>query len=187
MDKQKKQLFSMVVLLIVLVVGYLGLIKYNEWSEEKEIEQSQSEDIYIVQLEEDSIQKIVYDYEGESISLVKEGDIWVYENDTSLPIVQDTVETMAERMSEIQAERIISDVTDKEQYGLGMSARKITFSTADTTYHFLIGDYNNASSVYYWGSEADDTVYVVGGVNVTCFNYGVEDLTEKVEESTSVE
>lgn len=187
MVKQKKQLLLMVTLLIALVCGYFGLIKYNEWSQQKETELAQSEVIHVTQLEEGSIHRISYDYEGETVSLVKDGEIWVCEDDTSLAIVQSTVETMAEKMSEIQAEQMISDVTDKEQYGLGDSARKITFSTADATYNYLIGDYNSTSSVYYWGNATDNTVYVVGGVNVTCFNYGLEDLLEEVEASTSAE
>ena len=187
MAKQKKQLLLMVALLVVLVGGYFGLVKYNEWSEQKEAEKAQSQVIYVTQLEEGSINKISYEYEGENISLVKDGETWVSESDISLAIVQDTVETMAERMSEIQAVQIISDVTDKEQYGLGDSARKVTFSTADTTYTFFIGDYNSTSSVYYWGNDTDNTVYVVGGVNVTCFSYGLEDLIEEVEESTTTE
>ncbi|MBQ7918494.1 MAG: DUF4340 domain-containing protein [Lachnospiraceae bacterium] len=187
MNKQKKQLLLMVALLVVLVGGYLGLVKYNEWNEQKKTEQAQSQVIYVTQLEEGSINKISYEYEGETISLVKDGETWVSESDTTLAIVQSTVETMAERMAEIQADLTISDATDKEQYGLGEGARKVTFSTADTTYTFFIGDYNSTSSVYYWGNDIDNTVYVVGGENVTCFNYGLEDLIEEAEESTSAE
>ncbi|MBQ8822458.1 MAG: DUF4340 domain-containing protein [Lachnospiraceae bacterium] len=183
MKKQKKQLVWMVILLIVLVGGYFGLVKYNEWSEQKEQDAAQSDVIYVTQLEADSIQKISYDYEGETISLVKDGETWVYEGDTSLAIVQSTVETMAKRMAEIQAELSIPNVTDMEQYGLGEGARKVTFSTADTTYSFRIGDYNSTSFVYYWGAEGDSIVYVVGGENVTCFAHGLEDLLEEVEES----
>lgn len=183
MKKQKKQLILMIALLIVLVGGYFGLVKYNEWSQQKELDEAQSEVTYVTQLDAENIEKISYDYEGETISLAKNGETWVYEGDTSLSIIQSTVETMAERMAEIQAQQTIPDVTDMEQYGLGENARRVKVNTADTTYSFLIGDYNSAASGYYWGVEGENTAYVVDGVNVTCLNHSLEDLIEEVEES----
>ena len=182
MKKQKKQLILMVVILVLLVGGYFGLIKYNEWSEQKELEKAEGDIIAVTELDAESITAISYEYEGETISLVKDGESWVYEGDTSLAIEQSTVETMAKRMAAIEAEQAIEGVTDMEQYGLGDGARKVIVTTVDTSYHFLIGDYNSAATVYYWGVEGESTVYVVGGVNVTCFNHGLEDLIEEVEE-----
>lgn len=183
MKKQKKQLILMVVLLGLLVGGYFALVKYNEWSEQKEQEDALGQIISVTALEEGSITAISYEYEGETISLVKEGENWSYEGDSSLAIEQSTVETMAKRMASIEAERAITDVTDMEQYGLGESARKVKVTTQDATYSFRIGDYNSSGSVYYWGVEGDSTVYTVGGVNVTCFNHSLEDLLVEVEAS----
>ncbi len=184
MKKQKKQLILLVVLLLLLVGGYFGLVKYNEWSEQKEQDKALSEVIAVTDLEVEAIEAISYDYDGETLSFVKDNDTWVYEGDTSLTITQSYLETMAKRMAAIEAELEIPNVTDMEQYGLGDSARKVKVVTADNTYSFLIGDYNSISYVYYWGVENDSTVYVVGGTNVSCFNYGLEDLVEEVEEST---
>lgn len=181
MKNQKKQLLLMVILLLLLVGGYFGLIKYNAWSEQKDA--SEEVTIVVTELEQESITAISYDYEGENISLVKDGEVWVCEGDTSLAIEQSTVETMAKRMAAIEAEQAIEAVTDMEQYGLGDGARRVTVTTTDTTYQFLIGDYNSTATVYYWGVEGQDTVYVVNGINVSCFNYGLEDLMEEVEEA----
>ena len=181
MKKQQKTLFLLVLVLVLLVGGYFGLIKYNEWSARKE--STEEVMIAVTELEQESITGISYDYEGETISLVKDGETWVYEDDTSLTIEQSTVETMAKRMAAIEAQQVIEGVTDMEQYGLGDGARKVTVTTTDTTYSFLIGDYNSTATVYYWGVEGDSTVYVVDGVNVSCFNHGLEDLIEEVEEA----
>lgn len=184
MNKQKKQLLLMVILLLLLVLGYFGILKYNEWKAEKEEQETINNTFYVTNLEQDDINEITYEYEGETLTFVKEEDTWVYEGDTSLSIKQYRVNNMASNMAEIVAQQVLESVTDMEQYGLTDESRKVSFSTADESYSFLIGDYNSSASIYYWGVENEDTVYTVEGTYISCFGYTLDELVEEVEESS---
>lgn len=180
MKKQQKQLVGMLVLVALLALGYVGVLKYNDHTAEKEAEQKESATFYVTNLEEADIIRISYEYEGETLSFVKQEEGWIYEGDTSLNIKQYRVENMAGYMAKIVAQQVIENAADKEQYGVKDTSRQITFSTADAEYVFRIGDYNSTASLYYLG--AGETIYAVEGSYITCFNYTLDEMTEATAE-----
>ena len=187
MKKQKKQFILLVIVLVVVIGAYFGAEAYVDFVEQKEAEQELLSKVYVTNLEEASIQSITYDYNGATYSFVKQDDIWVYAEDSSLSITQSYIESMASKAAQMEAQSMIKDVTDLAQYGLEEPSETVCFATEDGEYELLVGDYNSMSSIYYVCDAADTgVVYAVDSSDLSSFNYALEDLIEE-EETTETE
>ena len=173
MKKQKLQLWILLALLIILGAGYLGLQKYNESQSQKE-EELQGQ--IIVSLEESDIVRLTYDYEGTTYLYEKTDDIWYYTEDTTLKLIQSSLNDVAANVAEITALHTITGVTDMEQYGLAEPDRTFSFATAGESYEFYVGDYNEMADLYYICRPGEDTVYTVETAVITAFDLDVMDL-----------
>ena len=187
MKKQKKQFLLLMILLVVLIAAYLGAGAYVDFVEQREAEQELLNKVYVTDLDATAIQSITYDYDGATYSFVKQDDIWVYAEDSSLSITQSYIESMASKAAQMEAQSVIEDVTDLAQYGLDEPSETIRFATEDEEYELLAGDYNSMSSIYYVCNAADTgVVYAVDSSALSSFNYALEDLIEE-EETTETE
>lgn len=180
MKKQRKQLIILLVVLAVLAACFLGLQQYNKIQSETPQEE---EGITIVNLDRDEIVKFSYDYEGETYQFEKEGDTWYYAEDHSLNLNQNTITAKVAKVSPLEAEQVIENVTDLTQYGLDEPSKVVTFETATESVILYMGDYNSVTQVYYVCKPSETTVYTVEAHNVTAFNYALEDLIEEEEET----
>ena len=184
MKKQQKQLIFLGIFLVVLLLCYFGLTKYNERKTQEEEAIKESNTFYVTNLTEGSIKEITFTYEEETLSFIKADGEWKYEADTSLPIMQSRVEKMASSMESLVAESVINTPSDMTQYGITGNGRKVSFSTDSESFAFEIGDYNSAASIYYWHMDGSNDIYAVKGTNVTVFDYSLDDLVEETTENT---
>ena len=184
MNKQRKQLIILLAVLVLLGGGYLGLRQYNKMQSEKVVEE---EGEAIVTLEEDSVIKFTYDYEGTEYTYEKKDDTWYYTADPELTLTQYRLTNIAGKMEELTAETTITDVTDMEQYGLTEPSRTFSFETAEESYQFYVGDYNDFTSQYYICRAGENTVYSVTAATVTCMNLDVMDIVEEEESTETAE
>jgi hypothetical protein len=181
MKKQAGQLIALLVVLAVLAAGFAALRRYNEEQADKPAEEDTS--ISVNDLASEDVSRISYDYDGVTYSFVKEDDTWYSESDRELSITQNRITSMASYLAPLEAETVIENVTDYEQYGLDNPERTITCETADDSFTVLIGDYNSVAGGYYIMLENGDAVYLVQTKFLTVFNYSLEDLTETEEET----
>ena len=193
MKKQKKQFLFFVVALFVLIGAYFGVDKYVAYVESKATEEELSGKTYITDLDATAIQKIGFEYAGESLSFIKENDVWVYEEDKTLEIKQEKINAMAEAVAKLAVENKIETVTDLTQYGLTAPSRNVSFTANDVEYMWYVGNMNDLTGVYYMHEASDPTtVYTVTANFLSNFNYGigglvVEEATEEIiEEATEV-
>ena len=137
--KQKKGLIILLAVLLVLCIVYFALRSYNQSQKEAEQAKAEAEKIHVVDIENPV--EITYSSEdGSSVSLVKEDDTWHLKDDTETALVQDTIENIADTVSDVQAERQIEDQFS-ESYGLDSPAYTITVTGEDgTTETIYIGD-----------------------------------------------
>lgn len=179
--KQRKQLILLCGVLVMLVVGYFILQQFNQIQSE-EVEEVTTE--MVISIEEDTINKLTYDYNDVTYSFIKDEEgVWRFAEDTSLSIVQSSITSMLGYIANMEASNTITDVTDLSQYGLEEPSRTIQFETPTESYILYAGDYNSMSSVYYICKMGDATVYTVSAMTVDGFNYTLEDLVE-VETTT---
>ncbi len=180
MKKQKKQFLILLIILIVMIAAYLGAGAYADALEKQEAEKELASKIYITELDAADIQSVTYDYKGETYSFAKEEDVWVSAEDSSLAIIQSKIEKMAEAAAQLEAQNMIEEVTDLEQYGLAEPSKTIQFTAGDAEYELWLGDYNTNAAAYYICNAADTgVVYTVKSTDITCFNYALESLIEE--------
>lgn len=182
MKKQKKQLGILILVLALLGGAYALLMRYNRGLEEKE----QQEPALLVELEDGSIQKLSYDYEGERYSFYKDGEVWKSQEDPQKNLIQTRLQEMENHMERIEIQDQIDNVTDLSQYGLDEPSRTVQFETGEESYTVCVGDYNSVAGVYYvYQPSQPATVYTVVTSAVGGFDYTLEDLVEEEESSES--
>lgn len=183
MQKQKKQLLVMVILLVIGILVYAGIGVYNKKQEEKQAAEEEANKITVTDMNCDDITSFSYQYEGELLEFVKEDGTWYYKADKSISIDQDVITSMLETASGLDAETAVTDYDTLSDYGLDTPSNTITMADGTNTVTLLLGNKNEMLSQYYVKREEEDTVYLVSVSLETVFGKSVGDLTE-VEEST---
>lgn len=187
MAKQSRQFIIMLAVLVVLVGGFFLLRAYNDKQAEA-ADETESTTITIVDGDSDDVTGLSYVYDGETYTFEKEDDTWYYADDHSINITQATITTMISRVMPLEAEQVITDVTDYDQYGLAEPERTITITTADASYTYYIGDANEImDGNYYLQVDGSEDVLLVDYYIVTSFNKTLDDLIEEEEEAETTE
>lgn len=181
MKKQKKQLIALCILLLICIVAWVGLTKWNKSQEQKK--QEEASKVVVTDISTEDVKAFSYQYNNETLSFVKEDDTWYYEADKSISLDQDTMETLAATAAKLTAEQEIKDYEDLSEYGLDTPSNTITLTTGDGTTTLLIGNKNDMLSQYYVKMDQSDSIYLAGSAVYTTYQRGIADLT--VTESTT--
>lgn len=183
MEKQKKQLLLLAGILIVALAAFLIVSKLPDEEETEETVKYQVTDI-----DENTVTKLVYTNENETITLSKSDDQWQYQEDKTLDIDEDTVESMIGKIAFYESENKLENVEDISLYGLDEPILTVLISDEDTSFTMLVGDYNETTYTYYMCLENDTTtVYTIKSADISVFrNNTLEDLIAE-EETTEAE
>ena len=178
MDKQKKTLLILVILLVIAVLGLFGAKKLADKNEKADAIDSAEESIQVYKTKAEDIKKVSYYNNGAQITLTKTEDTWKDADETVLD--SDKVNTLLSYLTTIKA----SDVSeDTEQYGFSSPTNEVAVSTAEGETTFTIGMQNSITDKYYLMVNYDESkVYVVDSSMLTACGYSIEDLTS--EETT---
>ena len=182
MKKQKKQLIALCILLLICIVAWVGLTKWNKSQEQKKQEEAEASKVTVTDVNTEDVNAFSYQYNNETLSFVKEDDTWYYEADKSISLDQDTMETLIATTAQLTAEQEIKDYEDLSEYGLETPSNTITLTTGDGTTTLLIGNKNDMLSQYYVKTNQSDSIYLAGSAVYTTYQKGIADLT--VTEST---
>ena len=169
--RQKKGLIILVVILLALCGVYFGLKSYNKSQAKKE---DQKENPVEITYSAD---------DGSSMSFVKEDGTWYLKNDKETALVQDTIQDIADTVSDVKAEKQIKDPDPLESYGLNEASYTIivTGENGDTG-TLYIGD--GADSDYYLTDKEKQNVYLVSSELPNVLDFDKDNLkqTEKEQE-----
>lgn len=187
MKKQKKQLIALCILLLICIVAWVGLTKWNKSQEQKKQEEEEASKVTVTDVNTEDVNAFSYQYNNETLSFVKEDDTWYYEADKSISLDQDTMETLVATTAQLAAEQEIKDYEDLSEYGLETPSNTITLTTGDGTTTLLIGNKNDMLSQYYVKTNQSDSIYLAGSAVYTTYQKGIADLTvtESTEESAT--
>ena len=187
MKKQKKQLIALCILLLICIVAWVGLTKWNKSQEQKKQEEEEASKVTVTDVNTEDVNAFSYQYNNETLSFVKEDDTWYYEADKSISLDQDTMETLIATTAQLTAEQEIKDYEDLSEYGLETPSNTITLTTGDGTTTLLIGNRNDMLSQYYVKTDQSDSIYLAGSAVYTTYQKGIADLTvtESTEESAT--
>ncbi|WP_075678413.1 DUF4340 domain-containing protein [Roseburia sp. 831b] len=185
MQKQRKQFVITVVILLVLVLAYIGIHIYNQKQEEKKEKEEKENEITVTELDTDDMTAFSYQVSGETLSFTKDGDEWVYDQDTSLDLDEDVVNGMIEKAASLTADDSFDDYDSLADYGLDQPSNTITLTTKESTTTLYLGNQNAMTSQYYLMTGDGETVYAVDNTLSTTFSKTVDSLVK--EEDTQTE
>ncbi len=185
MQKQRKQFVITVVILLVLVLAYIGIHLYNQKQEEKKEKEEKENEITVTELDTDDVTAFSYQVSGETLSFTKDGDEWVYDQDTSLDLDEDVVNGMIEKAASLTADDSFDDYDSLADYGLDQPSNTITLTTKESTTTLYLGNQNAMTSQYYLMTGDGETVYAVDNTLSTTFSKTVDSLVK--EEDTQTE
>ena len=188
MKKKKRQILVLLLLLILLGVVFCLIRWKNQQDANKP--QEEEESVILMELSEEEIDSLSYDYEGETYSFEKINDVWYLSGDPDRNLTQYYVNSMALNFCPLKAIQKIENVTDMSQYGFSEDTqRKVSVSTKDATYTILIGDMNELTENYYVKLPNEEDVYVVDYTVVSRYNRTPDSITvvEESEENSESE
>lgn len=185
MQKQRRQFVITVVILLVLVLAYVGIHIYNQKQEEKKEKEEKENEITVTELDTDDVTAFSYQVSGETLSFTKDGDEWVYDQDTSLDLDEDVVNGMIEKAASLTADDSFDDYDSLADYGLDQPSNTITLTTKESTTTLYLGNQNAMTSQYYLMTGDGETVYAVDNTLSTTFSKTVDSLVK--EEDTQTE
>lgn len=190
---QIKQFVVTIIILATCVVGYIGVDYYSreqkQNAEEESAKKAKENTVVIYERESvDNITGIAYVVDENTIMLLKdESGNWIYSEDTSVNLAEDTIESaMLTNLIYVSSDEVIEKPEDVKQYGFDNPTNTIVISNSDgTTSTFIIGAQNEFdTSKYYMMLEGDDNVYVIDSVIPNAFSKTVDELLEEDETTT---
>lgn len=182
MKKKGLPLIIALVCLIVLCVGYICLVRYND----KQKKAESADAISVLNLKADDVGKIAYEIDGETVSFTKEGDKWTLDSDTTFEVDADKVDSLISSITSMTATRKMEDVSDLSEYGLDAPGQTVTLTDADGNETTICWGSNNATTGddYVYCAEDDKTVYTVASSVQSSLGSSVEDYRATEETTT---
>ena len=175
MDKQKKTLLILAVLLGVALLGLLGAKKLADKKEKADAIDSAEESIQVYSVDADDVTKVAYYNNGAQVTLTKTDDQW--QDADGVILDDDKVKTMLSYLTTIKASDVIEDTDDISQYGFSSATNEVTVTTKDSETTFPIGMQNAITDKYYLMVNYDESkVYVIDSSMLTACGYSTSDL-----------
>ncbi|MDD6213358.1 MAG: DUF4340 domain-containing protein [Clostridiales bacterium] len=169
--KRGKKLMILTVVCMAACGAAFAAIKFQARNEEEE-----SSGVSIYQGEEDHIQALFWDYNGESLRFEKNGDQWQYAEDEEFPLQESILESMESALRDVQAVKVIEDPESEEEYGLDQPVCVVSV-TGDSGISLSFGNETSLGGERYV-SIGDGKIYILDSSLMDEFSYGLYDLTE---------
>ena len=178
MDRKKKKTIILLVMILLLIVANGAASAWNDKSEKKKEKEAEASKIYLT----DAGDIIAYSYSdgNQNMSFTKVDDTWEYDEDNEIPVNQDTVQSTADAIRQMEAVRELENPDQQSDYGLDKPSYTIQFQDNDgVTTEILIG--NGAGENYYATVGDSGKVYTISS---DFQNYLQIDLTNLVQYDT---
>lgn len=178
MDRKKKKTIILLVMILLLVVANGVASAWNDKSEKKKEKEAEASKIYLT--DAGDITAYSYSDGNQNMSFTKADDTWEYDEDNEIPVNQDTVQSTADAIRQMEAVRELENPDQLSDYGLDKPSYTIQFQDNDgVTTEILIG--NGAGENYYATVGDSGKVYTISS---DFQNYLQFDLTNLVQYDT---
>lgn len=164
MKKKTVKLVFSVVILAAACGAYFGVKHYVNKQEELENQETE-EKTSVFSAETENITTLGFMIDEKEVTFVKDGDSWIKEDEREFPVSQSKLDTVVDRVTSIEAERVLENVEDLSEYGLDEPSNAITIKEkGDETEKvtvLYVGDRNDSTGQYYMSKGEDEkTVYL---------------------------
>lgn len=182
----KKRSTVLIILIAVLAVSLLLYFIVTQTTNDNTPPSMTIETSPIMIAEDDAgtIVALEYSYNGETLSFEYSNVSykWYYTPDTSFPLEQTYVQTMASVVSSMAVNRVVEETKDNfSQYGLDnpymtVSATFKPDNEQSYTRKYHVGDLNAFNDSYYFNVDGTDTVYAIASTFTPYFEYNLIDI-----------
>lgn len=163
MKKKSMNLITAVAVLVVLSGAYVGVKTYVAKQEEKENAEEKEEKTQVFSISSEDVQSIKFVIDKKEVTFEKNNDEWVKSDERDFPVDQDKLIEAIGSLNNVEADRVLDNVTDTTEYGLDNPTNTITITDKDgkeTVLH--VGMENASTSQYYVENGEDESkIYVV--------------------------
>ena len=163
MKKKSMNLINAVAVLVVLSGAYVGVKTYVAKQEEKENAEEEEEKTQVFSISSEDVQSIKFVIDKKEVTFEKNNDEWVKSDERDFPVDQDKLIEAIGSLNNVEADRVLDNVTDTTEYGLDDPTNTITITDKDgkeTVLH--VGMENASTSQYYVENGEDESkIYVV--------------------------
>ncbi len=181
MEKQKKMLIVLAVIVGVCLILWAVLSMVNKNKEEAEQEDKEAQTNYVLNLGEGSVTSFTYNYEGTDYTFNYDSDEWTSEQMDGEDLNEETLQNMADAFAVIEANEVIEDPEDTSDYGLEEPTAQLSITTSDgEEITIYINAYNDMTGEYFMTTSLSDDVYVVG---TTVYDYITSDPSTLIVEA----
>ncbi|MDF2907033.1 MAG: hypothetical protein K0R34_2354 [Herbinix sp.] len=186
MSKRKKK---NAVTLILLLFALAGLIGFYYWYTNREpVSEEATEDnaITLSTIDTEKVNNLHYIYDDTELTLIKEAEGWVSEDDKERPINQDRVKSILDIIDNISATRIVAETLDNlGDFGLSDSTSYLQATLADgSRITLVIGNKAAMGEGYYAMVNEDGKVYLLDTSYGSGLKFTDEDMTAVAKDLT---
>lgn len=173
--KAKQRTLLILLVLVVLAGAALALLTRSNQKAEQAASEAEAGTIPLSSFAVDSLTEIQYTYQGDTVSLLYDGENWTLADDPDYHLDQTKCNTMAAALADLKAKRQL-DAQTGEDYGMEVPLVTVTVTAGGETNTFTFGDTNTITGDIYVQKEGDSAVYTAASSKVSCFEYGKEEL-----------
>ncbi len=175
MKKQTKQLLAVVIVLILCLVAFFAVTKYNESQAAKAA--AEATGTTLGSFTGDLVSLSFYNG-SETLDFTCTDGVWSY-SDPAFPVAQSYLTDLSSLMTSLTPDRSMEQSDTLEAYGLADPAYTVTASDADgNTLSLSIGSATTSSSSYYAMVEGSDAVYTISSDLVNAVSGDLYDLIQ---------
>ncbi len=180
MSKRKKKNAVTLILLLLALAGLIGFYLWYTNREPVSEEDTEEATIALSTIKTEDIDSLHYIYDETDLAFIKEGEVWVSEEDRSRPINQDRIKSMLGLIDDISATRIIAEKAEKlEDFGLADPTSYLQAVLSDGTKVTLqIGNKTATGEGYYALVNEDGKVYLLSNSYGSGLRFTNTDMTE---------
>lgn len=155
--KRGKKLLILLLALILVGCAILAVEKIIEAN----IVYMTDKSIPVVSIDTENLKEIICTYQGETLTLRKDGDSWIYVEDPSNVPESSVMDEALNALSDVRADKILENAQDMAEYGLaGETLGSVTAVTDTQTVVLQIGK-ETAFQEQHYVSIGDGNVYII--------------------------
>lgn len=171
---RSKRLYILLGVLIAFSALTLGVSKYEERREK-----IKNSDAVILELKNEDVTSLSWEYEGETFAFHKD-EKWLYDEDDNFPVNEEKVGKLLENFESFGVSFVIEDAKDLSQYGLSDPLCTIDIGTGEETYKISLGNYSEMDEERYV-SIGDGNVYLVSNDPLDSFDIELNEIIQHDE------
>lgn len=160
--------------LLVLLAVYAAVSRSNQ---QQALEQSTLLKSADFSLDRTQITELSWQYQGQSLTLLKDGDFWYVEQDRDFPLDPYYPQRMLIKLEAVMAASGFERAGGWSDYGLAPPLLDIEVALADGSRHQLrVGDRNALTDEYYLNIDASEIIYRTDNALAEAFSLTLYDM-----------